>query len=311
MRKLRFIWVITVSAGLLSSCGLFDFEEREPWRAQVEARCLASKTVIPSSFITPMQAIEGPRTCGVDHPFHVTGLNQGSIQMAPRARLGCPMVPALEKWMLDTVQPAAIVTFGTQVVEIKNMASYGCRSRNNQSGAPLSEHAFANALDVGAFRLADGREVIVKSGWHGAPEEQLFLRQVLAGACNVFTTVLGPGSDRFHSDHFHLDLRLHDPRGLRHVCKPIPAPDLPPAGTPLPGGPVIPTASLPPNASPAVPPQIPVAANPPPPQQTPYPVLAYPPAPLPASGLTPLSQTPLSTQDPFALDDDVTGTIGH
>ena len=58
-------------------------------------------------------------------------------------------------------------------------------------------------------------------GWRGAPEEQEFLREVFVGACRYFNTVLGPGADMFHHDHFHLDLARHDPRGQRHVCKPI------------------------------------------------------------------------------------------
>jgi Extensin-like protein C-terminus len=74
---------------------------------------------------------------------------------------------------------------------------------------------------VMAFRLADGREIAVRTGWRGAPEEQEFLREVFVGACNYFTTVLGPGADAFHYDHFHLDLARHDARGERHVCKPV------------------------------------------------------------------------------------------
>ena len=99
--------------------------------------------------------------------------------------------------------------------------SYSCRSRNSQRGARLSEHAFGNAVDVMAFRFADGREVSVVRGWRGAPEEQEFLREVFVGACGYFNTVLGPGADVFHHDHFHLDLARHDPRGQRHICKPI------------------------------------------------------------------------------------------
>jgi hypothetical protein len=46
---------------------------------------------------------------------------------------------------------------------------------NGDPYANISEHAFGNALDMAAFTLADGREVTVKDGWHGAPEEQGFL----------------------------------------------------------------------------------------------------------------------------------------
>jgi len=46
----------------------------------------------------------------------------------------------------------------------------------------------------------------VKDGWRGTPEEQGFLRDVQGAACEQFTTVLAPGSNRFHYDHIHVDL---------------------------------------------------------------------------------------------------------
>ena len=134
--------------------------------------------------------------------------------------LACPIVPTIDSWLAEVVQPAASLYFGSAVVEVRS-GSYSCRSRNGRRGARLSEHSFGNALDVMAFRFADGREVAVVKGWRGAPEEQEFLREVFTGACNYFTTVLGPGADAFHYDHFHLDLARHDPRGERHVCKPV------------------------------------------------------------------------------------------
>src|SRR6478736_879494 len=70
-----------------------------------------------------------------------------------------------------------------------------CRAVNHVPGARLSEHGHANAVDISAFVLADGRVVQVKSGWWGAMAERTFLRAVHAGACNVFTTVLGPAYD--------------------------------------------------------------------------------------------------------------------
>jgi hypothetical protein len=35
------------------------------------------------------------------------------------------------------------------------------------------------------------------------------LRRMRAGACGIFRTTLGPGSDRFHADHFHFDMAQH------------------------------------------------------------------------------------------------------
>ena len=90
---------------------------------------------------------------------------------------------------------------------------------NNVDGANLSEHGHANAVDISTFVLADGREVAVKSGWWGGLAERNFLRDVHRGACGVFTTVLGPGYDINHRDHFHLDLARHGRDGEGRICK--------------------------------------------------------------------------------------------
>ena len=127
------------------------------------------------------------------------------------------MIPAVERWVQTVVEPAARFHFGVPLVEVKVMASYGCRAMNNQWGARLSEHGHANALDVGGFVLADGREIKVKTGWLGDMRERAFLRAVHGGACNTFTTVLGPNYDRMHHEHIHLDLMRRNANGM--VCK--------------------------------------------------------------------------------------------
>jgi hypothetical protein len=142
----------------------------------------------------------------------------GTVEVKPAATLACPLVAALDQWMVQSVQPAAQRWFRQPVVEIRQISSYSCRSMNNQRGARISEHAFGNALDIAAFVLADGRTVTVKNGWRGAPEEQGFLRDVQAAACDQFTTVLAPGADAFHYDHIHVDL-MRRANG-RRICQP-------------------------------------------------------------------------------------------
>ncbi len=129
--------------------------------------------------------------------------------MKPAALLRCPMVPAVERWVQHVVEPAARQYLRAPLVELKVAASYSCRPRNGISGGKLSEHGHANALDVSGFIVADGRTITVKDGWNGSPDERAFLRAVHQGACNVFTTVLGPHADSFHRDHFHMDLARH------------------------------------------------------------------------------------------------------
>lgn len=144
----------------------------------------------------------------------------GAVSVKPAATLACPIVSALDKWIAESIQPAAMRWFGTRVVEIKQISAYSCRSMNGTRSRHISEHAFGNALDIAAFVLADGRRITVKGGWHGMPEEQGFLRDVQAGACQHFNTVLAPGSNAAHADHFHVDLMRRSSRRL--ICQPAP-----------------------------------------------------------------------------------------
>jgi hypothetical protein len=142
--------------------------------------------------------------------------------VSPAATLACPLVSVLDRFVSDSVQPAAARWFGEPVVGIKQISAYSCRGMNGDPNAGISEHAFGNALDIAAFVLADGRTITVKDGWHGAPEEQGFLHDVHSAACTLFTTVLAPGSDAYHSDHMHVDLMR---RTSGHViCQPAAIP---------------------------------------------------------------------------------------
>lgn len=210
---------------------MFDSEEREPWRAQAEAACYARNLVKLSPYIQKSGAIEGRGICGIDRPLKVSALEDGTVGLGSRALvLSCPMTAALESWVRETVMPAAYAHYGSPVVGIDSFGTYSCRSRNNIAGARLSEHAFANAFDFAGVRLANGYEVTVKAGWQGSAADRAFLRDITAGACGPFTTVLGPGSDRLHEDHLHLDLAHHNNKGTYRYCKPHPAPSGLPGG---------------------------------------------------------------------------------
>jgi len=142
----------------------------------------------------------------------------GPVALKPAATLACPIVSALDRWIAEAVQPAAMRWFGQPVVMIRQISAYSCRGMNGNPHARISEHAFGNALDIAAFVLADGHKITIKRGWRGTPEEQGFLRDVQGAACQTFTTVLAPGSNRFHYDHMHVDLMRR--RSRRQVCNP-------------------------------------------------------------------------------------------
>ncbi|MCC2095783.1 MAG: extensin family protein [Hyphomicrobiales bacterium] len=216
----------------LGGCGFFTERAQRPaWRSAAENACLARKTVQVTRYVTPRNSIDGPGICGLDHPYYVTALANGTVAIKSRATLGCPMIEALDSWVTKVVQPAALARFGQPVTEINTMGSYACRRRNHNPHSKLSEHAFGNALDIGAFVIADGRKLKIVKHWRrGEDQERAFLRETHAGACQYFRTVLGPGSNRLHEDHLHIDLAIHGKtsRGLRHYCRPVIKDILPP-----------------------------------------------------------------------------------
>lgn len=144
-----------VSVGMLAVWGCsgtpkFVFKN-EPWRADEERQCLASGYVRANPFLVERASLGGPEPCGAIKPFEMTAVADGHVQLRPPAMVRCPMVPAVERWVRETVRPAARRYLGRDLVELKVAASYSCRAINHVSGGRLSEHGHANALDVSAF----------------------------------------------------------------------------------------------------------------------------------------------------------------
>jgi hypothetical protein len=206
---------------VLASCGTGPsfVATEEPWRKQEEVACLASGAVQESPFVQSRSALGGPSLCGAERPFQMAAADGGRVGLKPSAMLRCPMVPQVNRWVSRIVEPAARYHLGASLAELRVAASYSCRPMNHVDGGRLSEHGYANALDVSAFVMTNGRVVTIKGGWNGAPEERAFLRAVRSGSCEEFTTVLGPGADAYHGDHFHLDLARHGRDGKGRICK--------------------------------------------------------------------------------------------
>jgi len=224
----RVLPLAALAALVLAGCSQsgFDRPARPVWRQQAEEACIARGLVHPSRYVALRGVpIDGPGICGLTQPYMVGALSDDRVQLDSVATLDCPMIAALNTWIAEVVQPDAQARFGQPVVQIDTMGSYSCRAINGQAGGHISEHAFGNAIDIAGFRLADGRRITVVHDWTlGDEQSQAFLHDVHAGACNTFTTVLGPGYNIFHYNHIHVDLAMHggSSRGQRHYCKPVP-----------------------------------------------------------------------------------------
>jgi hypothetical protein len=153
--------------------------------------------------------------CGAPHPLRLLGLPDG-LEVSPPALVTCAVAEALAQWTLEAVSAEAERHLAEAPQKILIGTSYECRGRNRQAGAKLSEHAFANAVDVMGFSFRK-RPAFAVASRAGESPEALFQAAVRAKACVYFTTVLGPGSDPAHADHLHLDMRERRP-GVR-ICQ--------------------------------------------------------------------------------------------
>ena len=139
--------------------------------------------------------------CGVEDPIRVTSV--GGVALSTPAIMDCTTATALNAWVDNSVRPA-VGRLGGGVAGLQVAAHYACRSRNNQKGAKISEHGKGRAIYISAIVLKNGASLSVLKGWRD-PQHGKVLKVVHKSACAFFGTVLGPGADRHHQDHIHLD----------------------------------------------------------------------------------------------------------
>lgn len=161
---------------------------------------------------------EGPR-CGHEGAVRLGPGGAREIAYRP-ANLGmnCAVAAGLALWEWHVVQPAAQRHFGRSVAAIDHFGSYNCRRMYGRGEGNWSEHARANAVDIAAFILDDGRRISLAGDWDDNGARGRFLREVRDGACDVFATVLSPDYNAAHRDHFHLDQAARGSTGWR-ACR--------------------------------------------------------------------------------------------
>jgi hypothetical protein len=172
--------------------------------AGAPAQCFGLLQSVPGLRIDRIPDQSNSPGCGWRDAGQVRQMAVGLSRQTP---LTCPMIAALHLYNRDVLQPAARRHLGVGVARLDVIGTYACRTRNSQPGARMSEHAQANAIDVSGFTLADGRRLTVTKDWANPdPAVRAFMAAARTGGCRTFSTVLGPGSDGFHENHFHFDL---------------------------------------------------------------------------------------------------------
>jgi hypothetical protein len=182
----------------------------------------------PRAPAAPAGCLETLRVAGVKStawPLHPTTMPNGvvceapegivithgpALRYQPAARVSCAFALRLVRFEA-IVQEEARAVLKSPVRAIVQLGTYNCR---RMAAYPdlVSEHSFANAIDVAAFVLPGGRRVDVERDWvradHPAtrPAAQ-FLRRLTRRLYDeqIFSVALTPSYDKHHKNHLHLD----------------------------------------------------------------------------------------------------------
>jgi hypothetical protein len=164
----------------------------------------------------PAAADSGSGDCAIAEPvtFRAIAMPDGSkVELDSAVTVTCSFAIEILDWVRSDLAGILSGENG-KLARVTDVGGHACRPRNGVAGAPISEHATGNALDLGGLRLEDGRTLSLV-GMEAATRP---LRESLkTSACARFRTVLGPGSDASHKDHLHLDMRQR-PRDYK-ICQ--------------------------------------------------------------------------------------------
>ncbi len=189
----------------------------EPERVYQTACPALLAGVIVGEMLEPIE--EG--MCGERSPLSVKAVvaNGRTVPLSSPVTTNCQMAGALAAWV-GAVDAYAGAALDSPLAQVNTGTSYMCRNRYSAEDGFVSEHGFANGVDVVGFTLASGETISVETEWlpSTAPEGKL-LRQAHGAACGQFTTVLGPEANDDHEDHFHLDLGCHGQSCTAQICE--------------------------------------------------------------------------------------------
>jgi len=132
------------------------------------------------------------------------------LRFHPLARVNCAFALRLTRFEA-VMQEEARNIFKSPVTSVVHLGTYNCRK---MAAYPdfVSEHSFANAIDIATFVFKNGSRVDVERDWVRAeqpaktPAAQ-FLRRLTRRLYDekIFSVVLTPSFDSHHKNHLHLD----------------------------------------------------------------------------------------------------------
>ncbi len=144
-------------------------------------------------------------TCGAPQVVrYIRG--PGDISYGGRPKMACPLALAMADFE-SILQDEAKRHLGSTVKSIRHVGTYNCREMAAYDGW-ISEHSYANAIDIKSFTLADKRVLTVKDTYLSDTPEGEFMRSMAQRAYReVFSVVVTPATpDGMHKAHLHFDM---------------------------------------------------------------------------------------------------------
>jgi hypothetical protein len=160
---------------------------------------------------------DGVYTCGGEQVVRYRK-GPGKIKYNRSPLLTCGMALALADFE-RIVQEEAEREVGTRVKRIEHMGTYNCRKMVNYD--LISEHSFANGIDLKSFHLKDGRKITVLGDFKPTEKAVEPETRFLRGLANrlfddqIFSVVVTPFFDAIHRNHIHVDLARYRVDGSR------------------------------------------------------------------------------------------------
>ncbi|MBV9569336.1 MAG: extensin family protein [Hyphomicrobiales bacterium] len=184
------------------------------------AACLAKLSaggVVAESVPAPPATLPD---CSSVNPVRMSLIHLASgatLDLPGKPIVNCAFALVFSDYARNLLAPLGASMLGSAVVALDTGPAYECRPRNHVAGAKTSAHGKGIAIDLAAIVLADHRRIGIA---HPADaNETLFLQTMRHAACGWFTTVLGPGSDAAHAEHFHFDILQHGSSDRYRICE--------------------------------------------------------------------------------------------
>lgn len=153
----------------------------------------------------PLRTVPRPNAGSAECPLSdAVQVQSAAIPLSSSFLASCPLAVSYALWERHALQPLAQQHLGQEVRRVTHLGSYACR--NVRGSTRQSEHAKANAIDISAIALTDGRSITVERHWTDDGAAGAFLRALHKRSCDIFTMALGPAYDAAHRNHFHFGM---------------------------------------------------------------------------------------------------------